>query len=222
VIEKIVTIHQPDFFPWLGFFDRWKKSDLYIILDDVQFIRRGWHHRDKIKTKMGSSWLTVPIVKKGKYGQLLNSTMINNDIDWRTESLKTIKLSYKNAPNFVRCYKKIQEIYNKNYERLIDLNQDIMKFIADELQIDTPVVLSSQYNVNSSSTQRLVDLVKSTNGTTYLTGYGSKNYLDETLFNKENIVVDWHDFEHPVYNQLHGEFIPGLSSLDFLMMKAEN
>ena len=97
-----------------------------------------------------------------------------------------------------------------------------MKFIADELQIDTPVVLSSQYNVNSSSTQRLVDLVKSTNGTTYLTGYGSKNYLDETLFNKENIVVDWHDFEHPVYNQLHGEFIPGLSSLDFLMMKAEN
>ena len=95
----IVTIHQPDFLPWLGFFDRWEKSDLYIVLDDVQFIRRGWQHRDKIKTSQGIKWLTVPVIKKNKYFQKINEVKINNSIDWRKNHLNIIEESYRKADN---------------------------------------------------------------------------------------------------------------------------
>ena len=109
----IVTIHQPDFMPWLGFFDRWARSDLYIALDDVQFLRRGWHHRDKIKTLQGVQWLTVPVEKKGKYTQKINEVKIAYETDWRKDHLKTIELNYKKAPNFSNIYKKIRDIYSR-------------------------------------------------------------------------------------------------------------
>lgn len=214
----IVTIHQPDFLPWLGFFDRWRQSDLYIVLDDVQFLRRGWHHRDQIKTQAGVAWLTIPIVKKGQYYQLLRDVKIDNETNWRDKHLKTIELNYKRAPNFSRCYEKFKEIYSLNHLFLIDLNMELLRFIAAELGITTPLKFASGFNVKSTSSQRLIDLVKSVGGDQYMTGSGSRDYLDESLFEKEGIKVLWQQFDHPVYNQLHGEFISMLSSLDFLMM----
>jgi hypothetical protein len=215
----IVTIHQPDFLPWLGFFDRWRNSDLYIVLDDVQFLRRGWHHRDQIKTHAGSAWLTVPVSKKGQYHQLLKDVKIDDETNWRDKHLRTIELNYKKAPNFRRCYEKIKAIYEQNHPFLIDLNMDLLHFIAAELGIATPLKFASDYNVESTSSQRLIDLVKNAGGDQYLTGLGSKDYLDETLFERENIRVTWQQFNHPVYSQLHGEFIPMLSALDYLMMR---
>ena len=214
----IVTIHQPDFLPWLGFFDRWEKSDIYIILDDAQFLRRGWHHRDKIKTKEGAKWLTVPVIKKGRYHQLIREVEIDYSTDWRDKHLKTIEMNYKKAPNFEHCFNKLKDIYNKNHLILIDLNINLLQFVAEELGITTSIAFASDYDVQKNSTQRLVDLVKSVSGTEYLTGLGSKDYLDESRFFKENIRVILHEFRHPVYKQLHGEYIPELSSLDYLMM----
>lgn len=215
----IVTIHQPDFLPWLGFFDRWHKSDLYIVLDDVQFLRRGWHHRDKIKTKSGAKWFTVPVIKKGQYQQSIREVKIDNGSNWRHKHLKTIESNYKKAPNFEDCFEKIKEIYDKRHLFLIDLNMDLLQWVAIELGITTPTVFTSEYHVKSTSTQRLVDLVKLVDGDGYLTGQGSKDYLDESPFSKENIKVIWQKFQHPVYGHLHGEFIPRLSCLDYLMME---
>lgn len=215
----MVTVHQPDFLPWLGFFDRWHKSDLYIVLDDVQFLRRGWHHRDRIKTVSGSAWLTVPVSKKGRYNQLIRDVMIDDSKRWRDDHLKTIEFNYKKAPNFERCFGKVSKIYNKGHRYLIDLNMDLLRFAAAELNIGTPVAFASSYHVASQATQRLVDLVKSVEGAVYLTGLGSRDYLDESLFQKEKIRVAWQDYSYPVYPQLHGEFIPMLSSLDYLMMR---
>ena len=218
----IVTIHQPDFFPWLGFFDRWQKSNLYIILDDVQFIRRGWQHRDKIKTQNGVEWLTVPVIKKGQYYQQVRDVRINNNIDWRDRHLTTIQANYKDAPNFEPLFHKITIIYDKNYSLLIDFNIDILHLIASALGIQTPTVFASDFNINTSSSQKLVDLVKQVGGTHYMTGLGAQEYLTESLFIRENIPVIWQQFVHPVYTQLYGAFIPLLSSLDFLMMRTEH
>ena len=218
----IVTIHQPDFLPWLGFFDRWNKSDLYIILDDVQFLRRGWHHRDKIKTRNGSRWLTVPVLKKGNYNQLIRDVKIDNGTNWRYKHLKTLEMNYKKAPNFEYCFKKIKKIYNEKNIFLIDLNMYLLRFVAAELRITTPTVFASDFNVKSSSTQRLIDLVKTSGGTDYLTGLRSKDYLNESYFKKENINVIWQEFQHPIYRQLHGKFVPMLFSFDYLMMRASN
>ena len=95
MLPMIVAIHQPDFLPWLGFFDRWQKSDLHIVLDDVQFLRRGWHNRDKVKVPGGVAWLTVPILKKGRYGQPLQETLIDNSRPWRRKHLGMIRDSYR-------------------------------------------------------------------------------------------------------------------------------
>lgn len=215
----IVTIHQPDFIPWLGFFDRWHKSDLYIALDDVQFLRRGWHHRDRIKTVSGPAWLTVPVCKKGRYNQLIRDVTIDDSKRWRDIHLKTIEFNYKKAPNFDRCFNEVSKIYNKRHRYLIDLNIDLLRFVAAELDINTPIVFASSFKVKAKGSERLVALTKSAHGTTYLTGMGSKDYLDESLFSKESIEVIWHEYEQPIYNQLSGTFIPKLSAIDYLMMK---
>lgn len=215
----IVTIHQPDFVPWLGFFDRWQKSDLYMALDDVQFLRRGWHHRDRIKTANGSEWLTVPVCKKGRYEQLIRDVRIDDSTRWRDVHLKKLEFNYRKAPNFDRCFGEISKIYRKKQSHLIDLNMDLLRYMAAELGISTPVDFSSRFNVASKASERLVELVRSVQGAEYLTGTGSRDYLDESLFRKEGIEVIWQEYEHPVYDQLSGPFIPKLSAVDYLMMK---
>lgn len=215
----VVTIHQPDFLPWLGFFDRWGKSDLYIVLDDVQFLRRGWHHRDKIKTQSGVQWLTVPVHKKSHYYQTIKEVRINNNEDWRYKHLKTIQTAYGKATNFDLVYGRFSEIYNKDYDLLISFNMNLLRLCSKMLGINIPVVFASEFNVKSTGSQRLVDLVRSAGGKEYLTGTGSRDYLDEAIFEKEGISVCWQEFENPVYKQLHGGFEKMLSVLDFLMMR---
>lgn len=217
----VVTIHQPDFLPWLGFFDRWQRSDIYIVLDDVQFLRRGWHHRDKIKTQNGVQWLTIPVQKKSHYHQTIKEVKINNEENWRYKHLKTIQTSYGKTPNFDLVYSKLSEIYNRNHDLLISFNMDLLRLCSKMFGIKTPVVFASAFNVKSTGSQRLVDLVKSVGGKEYLTGSGSRDYLDEALFKKAGIDIYWQEFEHPVYKQLHGSFEKMLSVLDFLMMTSD-
>ena len=211
----IVTIHQPDFLPWLGFFDRWKKSDLFIILDDVQFIRRGWQHRDKIKTAQGIKWLTVSVKKKGNYLSQLRHIKLNNNIDWKKQHIELIQNSYGNTKNFLSIFKNLKKIYLKNHILLIDLNMDLLKYCAQRLSIKTPFIFSSALNIKSFGTQRLVELVNSVGGDKYLTGTGAKEYLEENLFQNKNIKVLWQKFEHPVYNQMYGTFEKKLSVIDY-------
>lgn len=218
----VVTIHQPDFLPWLGFFDRWAKSDLYIVLDDVQFLRRGWHNRDEIKTKDGVKWLTVPVVKKGRGDQIIRDVRIDYGSNWHQKHLGTIEANYKKAPHFDDCFETVCQIYSKKQSFLFDLNMDLLRFVGDELGITSPLAFASDYNIHSTGSRRLLDLVKAVSGSAYLTGEGSKAYLNEALFSREKIQVVWQEFEHPVYRQLHGRFVPMLSVLDFLMMRGES
>ena len=214
----IVTVHQPDFLPWLGFFDRWQESNIYIVLDDVQFLRRGWHHRDKIKTQNGVQWLTVPVRKKSRYHQTIKEVRINTDENWRHKPMKSIQAAYRKATNFDLVYGRLSEIYNMDHDLLISFNMNLLRLCSKMFGISTPLVFASEFNVKSTGSQRLVDLVKSVGGKEYLTGTGSRDYLDEVLFNKEGINICWQKFEHPVYKQLHGSFENMLSALDFLMM----
>jgi hypothetical protein len=214
---KIVTIHQPDFLPWLGFFDRWRRSDLYVMLDNVQFLRRGWHHRDKIKSANGLQWLTLPVRKKGKNLQLINEVELDNDQDWKRKHLSTIQHAYAKAPCFDEIFPAIETIYKRASDLMIDLNVNLLKFASERLGISVPTVLASEFEVNGRGTTRLVELTKMFNAKVYLTGTGARDYLDESEFQAEGIKVEWQHFEHPCYTQLHGDFVPMLSVLDYLM-----
>jgi hypothetical protein len=218
MMVMIVTIHQPDFLPWLGFFDRWKKSDIFIVLDDVQFIRRGWHHRDKIKTAQGIQWLTVPVVKKGHYRQLIKNVRIHTEYNWRQNLLNAIRSAYLNSPCFETIYEELEKIIDDQLVLLIDLNMLLLRYCSTKLKVRTPIIFSSDLKISAKGTDRLVKLVKSVNGSSYLTGLGSKSYLDETAFAEEGIEIIWQDYDHPIYPQLHGAFSEKLSVIDYLFM----
>ncbi len=213
----IVTIHQPDFLPWLGFFERWKGSDLFIVLDDVQFIRRGWQHRDKIKTVQGVKWLTVPVKKSGRYFQLVNEVELDQQSD--KHPLPLVKAAYSKSPCFTQIFPCLEAAFERCPSLLIDLNMDLLTRCAQALHITTPLCLASELGAGLlKGTERLLYLAQSVGADTYITGLGSKGYLDESLFRHASIRVVWQNYSHPVYKQLYGCFEPMLSVLDALMM----
>ena len=213
--NKIITIHQPDFAPYLGFFHRLLSTNHFIILDDVQFIRRGWQHRDYIKGQNGNVWLTLSL-EKGDYHQTISEVSLSKDAKWVEANLNLIKASYSKAKHFSEIYPKIEVIYYAGYTSMIDLNLAIINLALDYFEIKVNISYASEYGILTRSTQRLVDLVKAVGGDVYLTGLGSKDYLDEQLFSSYGIPVLWQKFKHPTYKQLHGEFEPMLSCLDIL------
>jgi hypothetical protein len=212
----IVCIHQPDFIPWIGFFDRLLKSHIFVILDNVQLLRRGWHNRDRIKTANGPMWLTVPIMQKGRFKQLISEAEIDNTQDWRRKHLKALDFWYKKAPYFTNYFYQIEEIYNQEQQKLIELNLGLLNFLLQAFEIEVKTLFASSLGTTGRSTELMVEIVKAVEGDTYLSGAGAKDYLDEMKFKEAGLKVIWQAFEHPVYPQLHGEFIPNLSSIDFL------
>lgn len=212
-----VCIHQPDFAPWLGFFDRLLEADIFVILDNVQFVRSGWHHRDKIKTPGGAQWLTVPVIKKGRYHQAINEVEIDNSRDWRAKHLRTIQTFYGKADCFDEVYPAIDDIYAGKCDRLIDLNMRLLVWLMERMKIDIDIRFASELGVKGAKNDLLVGIVQSVSGDLYLTGQGARSYLDEKRFAEAEIGVRWQSYRHPTYPQLHDPFIPQLSSLDCLL-----
>lgn len=210
---KTICIHQSDFAPHLGFFDRLLHTDHFILLDNVQFIRRGWQHRDRIKTRKGSGWLTLSL-QRGDYHQRISDVRLAPDDRWRDENLALLRECYENAPYFDLIYPQVEAVYRAEHERLIDFNMALLDMALHLLRIEVQMSFASAYSVASSSSQRLLELVLAVQGDNYLTGPGSRDYLDEALFVRSGVKVSWQDFRHPTYSQLHGNFEPMLSCLD--------
>jgi hypothetical protein len=214
--DKVVVIHQPDFSPYLGFFHRLLHCDLFVILDHVQLLVKGWHNRDQIKGADGKHWLTVPINREVK-NPPINQARIDDTKDWRTKHLKTIGHFYMKAPFFEEVFPEIKKIYDQNHSLLIDLNMALMRFYLAFFGVRVEMVFSSDLKSSSQKSQLILDLVLATGGTRYLSGTGAKDYLEKSLFDQAGIKLNWQEFIHPVYPQLHGNFIPYLSCLDFAM-----
>ena len=214
---KRVCIHQPDFLPYLGFFHRLLFVDLFIVLDDVQFLRKGsgWHNRDKIKTRSGETWLTLSI-QKGKMDQKINEVMLSKNTGWIQKNLNLLMENYRKAPCFSEYFPEIKEIYSRGFLKMIDMNMAFLGFFFDIFDLNVPIVFSSELNAGGHKNEKLINLLKAVNGTHYLSGTGARDYMKVDLFEKEGIAVEWQKFQHPVYPQLHGEFLPYLSCIDLL------
>ena len=213
----VVCIHQPDFAPWLGFFERLQRCQMFIVLDNVQFLRRGWHHRDRIRTADGERWLTVPVLKRGRREQPINQVEIDESTDWRRQHLEVMRHAYRRAACFQPHFSAISEIYGRRHARLIELNRDLIDYLARQLDAVADTCLASELSVDGGGTGMLVELVRAVGGSSYLTGQGARAYLDESRFAAAGIEVEWQRFADPVYAQLHGDrFVGGLSSLDYL------
>lgn len=209
-----VAIHQLGYLPWLGFFDKMAKADIFVFYDDAQFEKNYFDNRNKIKTAQGWTWITVPV--KYKFGQKLNEVEIDNAQRWQEKHYKTLLINYNKTPFSPAYLDFFEEIYKKKWEKLVDLNTTLIKYLAEKLGIKTELIKSSELNCAGKKSEKLLNICKKLNADIYLSGKFGKNYLDEKLFKENNIKVIYQDFKYPVYPQLYAEFIPNLSAIDLL------
>ncbi|SDF24745.1 WbqC-like protein family protein [Methanolobus vulcani] len=215
----IVGIHQPNYLPYLGFFDKMLKSDVFIIYDDAQFNKSDFQHRNRIKIFNGSKWLTVPVSKKHIP---INEIKIKNDflikgIKWNDDHFNQIYSNYSKSACFEKYINGLKDIYENEYELLVDLNIELIRFMMDSFSIKKEIILSSEFGFNTTSSTKIVDLVKAVGGDTYLSGPTGKNYMDLNVFSNSEINVVFQTFVHPQYKQQYMGFLPNMSSIDALL-----
>jgi len=213
------VIHQPDFLPHLGFFHRFLQADLWVILDNVQFVHKtskSWNNRDKIKTPQGEKWITV-MVQKCTLQTNISEVLLSTEIAWRNDHLNLIKENYKKAPYFSEIFPFLEELYRFECGKMIDFNLKSIDMLLKLFDIKISSLLASTLNPAGRKNKLLVDILKKVNASVYLSGVGAKSYFEQKTFDDAKIKVIWQDFKHPVYPQLHGEFKPYLSSIDLLM-----
>jgi hypothetical protein len=211
------AIHQLQYWPGLRFFAKMRAADLFIYLDDVQFEKREFQNRNRIRTPRGWQYLTAPVVSKGRFSQKINKVELDNTADWQREHLLAIKTNYARAPFFARYLPAFEELYSRDYRLLADLAIATMDLLKDGFGIKTPVKFSSEYRVEEASSARLARLCAAAGADEYLSGAGARAYLDPGVFSFAGIKLAWHEFKPREYRQAFPGFEPDMSALDLLL-----
>ncbi len=215
--SRIVAIHQPNFIPWLGFFHKMSCADVFVLLDTVPFTKNSYQNRVRIKTAQGEQWLTVPVLTKGRFGQLTNEVEINSATAWQKTHLATLRTNYSRAPHMAEVMTWLEPLYNDTSSLLATFNRGIIEVIHQRLGFHADLVLASSLGCSGAGSELLLRLVQAVGGDLYLSGPSGRSYLDLGLFEAAGIAVQFHDFRHPLYPQLFGDFVPGLSIIDLFM-----
>ena len=215
---KKVAIMQPTFFPWLGYFSLLDAVDEFVFLDDIQFEKRSWQQRNRIKISDEPRWLTIPVNSKGKYDQIINEVTLIESQKNKKNILKTIYHTYKKSKNFEEIYPELEFVILKETDKLVELNIEFIKFVCKLLKIDTVLTKSSSLNCNGIKDERLVNICILLFSKHYIAPPGSEQYIVKgNHFNENRIKVSYFYYEHPIYDQLGQKFIGYLSILDLIM-----
>jgi len=212
---KRIVIHQPDFLPYIGFFDRLKLADQFVILDHVQLSKSGFTHRDKILTSNGVEWLTVPVVGINKK-PLIKDALIAHGKDF-DKLIRRIYTAYRQSPNFPRVFPMLEGVLCRKPKKLIDLNLSFIEEILQYLNIDIPILFSSSLNLTSTRSEMNAEITQLCGGNVYISGMGAKDYHIDQPFWERNLRVEWRSFDAYSYHQLGQAFEPNLSIIDYLM-----
>lgn len=212
----LVGIHQLHYLPWLRYFEKIARSDVFVVLDDAQFTKNDWQNRNRIKTASGATVLTVPVIHE--HGQRLNEVRISNGSPWTRKHWQTIRQAYVHAPFFEYCASEIEDGYTVPWDSLNALNRFLLERFLRLLAIDTPIVYASSLGIGGAASARLAGLVRAVGGTAYYCGaHAAQTYLDGELFERAGIEIVMQEWRVPVYPQLHGDFVSDLSIVDLLM-----
>ena len=218
----IVAIHQPHYLPWLGYLDRMLRADVFVVFDHVQFERRNYQNRTQVRLDDQAHWLTVPVVQRSQQERIIDKLIDQPEVDgarwWGPNHFATLRHAYRRARFFDMYAPDLRQILERRWTRLVDLNQVLLDWLRDALDIRTPLVKSSELDVTGQKSQLLIDLCRAVGGDTYLAGMGgSRRYLELPAFEQAGVKVQWQAFAHPNYPQCgDGPFIPGLSAVDLL------
>ncbi len=211
----IVSIHQPQYLPWLGYFDKIDKADAFVFLDNVQFKKNEVQNRNKIKTAAGGQWLTVPVMYQ--FPQLINEVEINNRERWQHKQQQALISNYKKAPHWSVLEAFFTDLFQSQWQTISQLNIHAVKKLVEILGITTPLHIASEMgSFPEEPNERLIAITKHLGADTYLAGSGGRNYMDVDKYERNSIKVLFQDYKHPVYNQLFGDFLPYMSVIDLI------
>ncbi len=217
--NKICAIHQPNFFPWLGYFDKIKKCDKFVILDDIQFPKTGggWSNRVAINIQGQSKWITAPINRPNGLWKIYETTF--QDTNWRVKIIKTLQANYSKAPYFKEHKDFIFDLidFSANNLSVYNMNAIIKICTLLNIDIDDKIILSSSFGFKTNSNQLLMDLTNAVDCNIYMAGGGAEGYQDINMFKNQDINFVHQNFVHPIYSQYNSqEFIKGLSIIDYI------
>lgn len=218
-MKKTVVVMQPGYLPWLGFFELLAQSDIFVLYDNVQYDKNGWRNRNRIKTPNGPLYLTVPVTLPNGLATKINEAKIA-DNKWQKKHLGSIEQFYRKAPFFEKYFPMIKEMINGPFDNLLSLDAALIVTISSFMGMEKEIIPASSLNINEPDrVKRLIEIVKALGGNRFYEAAGGKTYLGEPevrLFREHGIDLEFQNYQHPVYRQLHGEFIPCLSTLDLL------
>ena len=213
----ILSAHQPAYLPWLGYFDKIARADVFVFLDTVQFEKNSFINRNKIKTPQGSQWLSIPVTLKGHTNATMRDTLIDDTQPWHVKHLRSIEMNYGKAPYFKKCFPKIEALLRFHESNLAEFCWKQLEFWMTEFEIETQLVRSSELPVVTKKSDLVLDLCKHYGARHYLSGALGRNYLDEASFLNSGIDIEYQDFKHPLYPQLWGDFVPNMGIIDYWM-----
>lgn len=213
----ILSAHQPAYLPWLGYFNRIARADIFVFLDAVQFEKNSFINRNRIRSPQGPCWLTVPVKMKGHTTTTIKDVLIDNSQPWRNKHLRAIEMNYNRSANFSTLYPKIRNLFEKDHAFIWELCWDQLQLWLEELGITTRIAMLSELPISSRKSALVLDLCKHFGADTYLSGALGRNYLDEKAFRLAGVSVSYQSYSCPPYPQQGKGFEPGLSILDYLM-----
>ena len=206
--------------PWSGFFHKWLMADVFIILDNVQYHKHEWQNRNRIKTVQGEQWLTVPV--NYRFPQKIKDVSIMQN-HWAKKQIASIEQAYAKSPFLTEYWSPIKDILQHKHQKLTGLNIEIIRVMGKILGCTAPLYLASELGIKSDHpTQRLINITKHFQASHYLSGSEGRNYLDNRAFHDADVSLLFQNVQPPVYQQLHGEFIPYLTALDVLLNIGED
>lgn len=216
--HKRVAIVQSSYIPWKGYFDLIRAVDEFVLFDDVQFTKRDWRSRNRIKTPHGPQWLTVPVMVKGRYSQRIRDAVID-DVQWTEQHWQRIRSAYGRAPFFRDIGPAVERLYaTATDEHLSRVNNHLLSGLCRLLSIDTPLTWSSDYALEDGRTTRLVSICRQAGATEYISGPAARAYLDPAEFTAAGITLTYADYDsYPEYPQFHPPFEHAVTVIDLLM-----
>jgi hypothetical protein len=215
----IVSIMQPAYLPWLGYFDRVQRSDLHIVLDTVQLehqTKTAFTNRNRVRTAIGWTWLTVPVQTAGQQHTPIHDIAIASSPAWARKHATTLRQSYGRAPHWHRLVPLFDDLYGREWTRLFDLLTTSTSALCALLGVQTPMVSASSLGVTGTKADLVLALCRAVGATTYLSGPFGRDYLDEAAFADAGMTLAYHDYVHPAYTQGTAPFVPYLSVVDLM------
>ena len=225
--SPVLVAHQPEYFPWLGFIAKAQLADVYYIVDTVQYVKEHWHSRNKIRKKDGWLWINTPVLQSKSKILMWPEAKIDNTKPWKRKQLSSIQMCYSRSKYYKEIYAELEEIYSKDYEYLIDFNEQIIKYAFKKFNINIPVYKTSElikegHDISGIKTDLILNMCKAANAKTFIFGQDGKTYIEENKFKQAGVEYKFQNFKHPEYKQRYPEFESHMSFIDLLFNHGKN